>query len=619
MFDRSPLFTGNDVNVLIQSFNRECTSILDQVAPIKTSSALQKKTCPWINESILNLRRICRKIERLWKKTKLDVHRLHLRDLMLSLNDTVRTVRSEYFSRLIRKNKRNPKFLFDKVSAIVSPDVVPLDVHSKVDSNKLLRFFVDKINDINAKISPKLSCSPSQALPLYSWLTFTTVTYDEIATLLQNLRPISKLPFMSKLLEKAVAVHLTPYLEKYNIHDRFQSGFRKLHSTETALLKVTNDIMMSANSGEYTVLVLLDLTSAFDTVNHTILINRLRDLVGMSGSVLDWFSSYISERSFSVSANQIMSESTELLCGVPQGSVLGPILFLIYILPLSQIIQQFPEVSYHLFADDIQLYYLFKPTEAHKLSNLIDCLTNIKQWLNNNCLQLNPAKTETLIIAPGSAIPDIKRRLGDLGSSQKHNLRKLGVIFDEAFSLEGHLNQTVRTCFFHLGNISKLRSIVSTSELEMIIHAFISTRLDYCNSLFTCLNMKGLARLQVVQNSAARLLTRSNKGAHMTPVLKSLHWLPIRFRFHFKILVLTFRALQRQAPPYIADLIHTHTSTRNLRSANQNLLVVPRGDRSFQAVAPRLWNALPLFLRGLDSVETFKKQLKTFLFQKAFN
>uniref|UniRef100_A0A669CZI7 Reverse transcriptase domain-containing protein n=1 Tax=Oreochromis niloticus TaxID=8128 RepID=A0A669CZI7_ORENI len=344
-------------------------------------------------------------------------------------------------------------------------------------------------------------------------------------TLLQNLRPISKLPFMSKLLEKAVAVHLTAYLEKYNIHDRFQSGFRKLHSTETALLKVTNDIVMSADSGEYTVLVLLDLTSAFDTVNHTILINRLRDLVGMSGSVLDWFSSYISERSFSVSANQIMSVSTELLCGVPQGSVLGPILFLIYILPLSQIIQQFPEVSYHLFADDIQPYYSFKPAEAHKLSNLIDCLTNIKQWLNNNCLQLNPAKTETLIIASGSAIPDIKRRLGDLGSSQKHNLRNLGVIFDEAFSLEGHLNQTVRTCFFHLRNISKLRSIVSTSELDTIIHAFISTRLDYCNSLFTCLNMKGLARLQVVPNSAARLLTRSNKGAHMTPVLKSLHWL----------------------------------------------------------------------------------------------
>lgn len=291
----------------------------------------------------------------------------------------MKTVRSEYFSRLISKNKRNPKFLFDKISAIVSPDVVPLDVHSKVDSNKLLRFFVDKIKEINAKISPKLSCSPSQALPLHSWSTFTTVTYDEIAalvdtmksssspsdiiptklfinafdticpwvvnlfnvslqtgvfpaflnmplwnqgsktleknpdpTLLQHLRRISKLPFMSKLCEKAVAVLLTAYLEKYNIYDRFQSGFHKLHSTETALLKVTNDIM-SAHSGEYTVLVLLDLTSAFDTVNHTILINRLRDLVGMSGSVLDWFSTYISERSFSVSANQIMLESTKLL------------------------------------------------------------------------------------------------------------------------------------------------------------------------------------------------------------------------------------------------------------------------------------------------------------------
>lgn len=109
----------------------------------------------------------------------------------------------------------------------------------------------------------------------------------------------------------------------------------------------------------------------------------------------------------------------------------------------------------------------------------------------------------------------------------------------------------------------------------------------------------------------------------MTPVLKSLHWLPIRFRFHFKILVLTFRALQGQAPPYIADLVRKHTSSHNQRSSNQNLLVVPQsrfrtlGDRSFQAVATRLWNALPRFLRCLDLVETFKKQLKTFLFQKA--
>lgn len=186
----------------------------------------------------------------------------------------------------------------------------------------------------------------------------------------KSYRPISKLPFMSKIIEKVVAEKLTLFLEKHELFDNFQSGFRKKHSTETALLKVSSDIMMSADSKEYTVLVLLEFSSAFDTIDHNIMINSLRDLVGMSGSVLKWFSSYLSGRSFSVYVNQIMSETAELSCGVPQGSVLGPILFLLYIFPLGQIISQFSDISYHLYADDIQLYCSFKETEFSKLSSL---------------------------------------------------------------------------------------------------------------------------------------------------------------------------------------------------------------------------------------------------------
>lgn len=164
-------------------------------------------------------------------------------------------------------------------------------------------------------------------------------------------------------------------------------------------------------------LVILDLSSAFDTIDHNIMINRFRDLVGMSGSVLKWFSSYLSSRSFRVYVNQIMSETAELSCGVPQGSVLGPILFLLYIFPLGQIISQFSDISYHLYADDIQLYCSFKETEFFKLSSLINCLTSIKQWLCENFLFLNSDKKETLIIAPESKIPKIIQHIGDLGSS----------------------------------------------------------------------------------------------------------------------------------------------------------------------------------------------------------
>ena len=142
--------------------------------------------------------------------------------------------------------------------------------------------------------------------------------------------------------------------------------------------------------------------------------------------------------------------------------------------------------------------------------------------------------------------------------------------------------------------------------------------------MFSSLSLSALGRLQSVQNAAARLLSRSSKWSHITPILKTLHWLPVAYRIRFKILTLTYRALHGQTPAYVADLIHPYTSSRPLRSHRQHLLSVPRthlktrGDRAFAAVAPKLWNALPLHLRSADSVDSFKNVLKTFLFGQAF-
>jgi len=160
-----------------------------------------------------------------------------------------------------------------------------------------------------------------------------------------------------------VAKQLTTVLNAHNILDKFQSGFRQKHSTETALLRVSD-------VGECSVLVLLDLSAAFDTVDHCILIERLRRWVGVSGSALDWFSSYFLDRSFSVSVGPSMPATAALSCGVPQGSVLGPILFYLYMLPLGLIISKFKGISYHCYAGDIQLYISFQPDKIDKLSVL---------------------------------------------------------------------------------------------------------------------------------------------------------------------------------------------------------------------------------------------------------
>lgn len=371
------------------------------------------------------------------------------------------------------------------------------------------------------------------------------------------------------------------------------------------------------------VLIMLDLSAAFDTVDHSILLKRLECEVGFRGTALKWFHSYLKDRTFSVNFANVSSSVVPLKYGLPQGSILSPILFSLYMRPLGSICRRY-DISYHMYADDTQIYFPLKVGDEQSLQSLLLCLNEIKIWLSNNFLQLNERKSEIIIFGPSNFKERVVSILAPLEMTVKDNVRNLGVIIDSSLSFDKQINSVVRSSFYHLKIIAKLKPFLSFNDLETVVHAFISSRLDYCNSLYVGISHRQLSRLQLVQNAAARLLTGTKKREHITPVLRSLHWLPVKFRIDFKILLVVFKALHNLSPNYISNLIEPYISVRSLRSSNQLLLVTPqskkksKGDRAFSVAGPKLWNNLPLYIRQASSVEVFRSQLKTYLFSLAF-
>lgn len=273
---------------------------------------------------------------------------------------------------------------------------------------------------------------------------------------------------------------------------------------------MSNDIFLTVDSGKCALLILLDLTAAFDTIHHNILIERLRLWAGIQGNVLNWFSSYLSGRTFSIELGNFSSSSARLECGVPQGSILGPALFSIYMLPLAAICKKH-NVSYHLYADDTQLYLPIKMGENSVLQSFFTCFNEIKEWLAGNFLHLNESKTEVVVFGPLSVCESTINNLGSIKPKVHSHVKNLGVTFDTELKFDKQINSVVKSGFYQLRNIAKLKPFLSFKELETVINVFIMSRLDYCNSLYSGVSQASIARLQLVQNAAARLLTGTKK------------------------------------------------------------------------------------------------------------
>ena len=371
-------------------------------------------------------------------------------------------------------------------------------------------------------------------------------------------------------------------------------------------------------------LSLLDLSAAFDTIDHDILLDRLKLSFGIRGKVLEWFGSYIKGRTQSVVIDKYSSNPILLNFGVPQGSVLGPILFSLYSQPLSNIIRSH-QLFFHQYADDTQLYTSVCPTNiSSAINSLSKCVTDVSSWMSSNKLKLNESKTEIILIGTTQKLKSLDIKMVDICGediSISTKVRNLGVIMDSNLTMAYHISNLRKLCYLELRKISYIRKYITIEATNKLICSFVLSRLDYCNSLHAGITSTQVHKLQQIQNSAARLIMQVPKREHITPTLELLHWLPIKYRILYKIASLVYQCLyDPDFPSYLKEFVYLYKPQRTLRSANKNLLLKPRfklktfGTRTFSFQAAEIWNTLPDSILHSQSLSVFKNNLKTYFY-----
>ena len=382
------------------------------------------------------------------------------------------------------------------------------------------------------------------------------------AASLTNLRPVSNLQFISKLTERAVSDQTAEHVSRSGLYPLLQSAYRAGHSTEKALLKVQNDILLAMDRQHVTLLVRLDLSAAFDTVNHRVLLRRLEVTYGITGTALQWFRSYLTGRTQRVYINQTYSDDFPLPHGVPQGSCLGPLLFMIYASKLFEVAKNhLPNI--YAYADDTQIYLSFKPYstagEQDAITALQDCISDIRSWMIADRLKLNDDKTEFMIIGTRAQLDKVNVSEIVVGQTKVPAVtivRNLGTWLDTNLTMSAQINKTCQAVIYHLYNIKRISRYLSHDDRKSIVQAVIMSRIDYCNSLLVGVPSTQLSKLQLLQNAAARPVSNVAKYDHITPTLVNLHWLPGTYRVNFKIAMLAHKCIYGNALEYLKDLIN---------------------------------------------------------------
>ena len=434
-----------------------------------------------------------------------------------------------------------------------------------------------------------------------------------------NYRPISLLSNLSKIFEKIMYTRIYSFLCKYNCLSELQFGFRSKHSTNHALIKITDSIKEAIDKKEFACGVFIDLQKAFDTVNHEILLHKL-DHYGIRSNAKLWFESFLTGRSQKVKINNEFSNIAHVNCGVPQGSILGPILFLIYINDLKEATKY---STVHHFADDTNL--LFTQKSLKKLNRQVNHEMNLVcEWLRSNKISLNPSKTDILLFKSNKK--KITRQMKFKVDGHKIDISKttkyLGVIIDENLNWKEHINQLTIKLSHAIGMLSKMRYYVPESTLFSLYHALFASHMTYgCQVWFQAANTI-TKQVQLLQNKMLRIINFKNKFTHANNLYKSAKILKIADYVNMLNILFTYDSLKSKLPKTFENFVELKCQQNVTRDSKFDMLYVPNiRTRQYgtQSVKMRCINEWNKFQKGNKNtaLTTIKREKLKELFKNS--
>jgi hypothetical protein len=439
-------------------------------------------------------------------------------------------------------------------------------------------------------------------------------------------RPISKINVLCKITEKLVLDQVTDYCNNTNIIDQFQSGFRKGHGTGTALLHIIEKIRTNIDDKKVTVLVLLDNTKAFDSLNHDIFYLILNKL-NFAKPVINWFKSYFTKRKQCVvSPDKIRSDWGDVTSGCGQGTILGPWCYSVYTHDIGRYIKN---CFYHVYADDTQIYYHTPPETINSAVRLINQdLLSLKSYFEFRGLKLNPLKCKAIIIGHPNALKKInietcdKITIGDVYISYEKKVKDLGLYIDNILSWNGHVTQIYQSVMSSLKKMYKFRKFTPEKTRILFVKTLLCPIIDYCDFIQSNMSYGIKKKLDVLMNGLIRYVYDLDTFEHTTSFYTKMELLKLNERKELHILVIIYKIFYNITPSYLSEFVvkASDVQTRAVRNTNE-LIKVPKSklniySNSFSVTGGKLWNQLPKNIKTAKTLSSFKANLKQILLKR---